>query len=492
MRGSFIEGDRDPSIGQAVSREPRLLRASLGKVAAMNRRGRSRVLGAVALVLLVAPGAAAGAGLDDPVNQWLPSSDDATWTYVWTDSVHARTPTREKYTFVKREQTAFRILWTTEEQGNPEGSVPSAGFMDFNRTQAGLINLNWNSVPPPPHFPVLCPSVSECSNSMASTYFMLIWGTRSPVLAEPLLQRTQWGSLGGVSNDVSSQNRYLGRERVVVPAYPQGVTAAKVQSDITQAGAIGDPYGSGVRTVWWVHGVGPVRIDFQHAGGEIGHAELESTNLTPKPAPSDVNYLPLNRGDRMRFRWRNSKHMRQFSRQQLDVVEVANNTARVDVKSLSGPIKLAGTYTFATRLTGITNLSGATRSASRAKFPGLGPSSQPRDRRRRLLTPLDFMSFGFNPVLTGYPAVGQTWRSRRGSRDHSVYGVTGTTKIVGVERVRTPLGRLRALVVRSTLTQKGFKYGSGRRTSYFAPGRGLVKLVFRHRDGSVSTIERLR
>jgi hypothetical protein len=43
--------------------------------------------------------------------------------------------------------------------------------------------------------------------------------------------------------------------------------------------------------------------------------------------------------------------------------------------------------------------------------------------------------------------------------------------------------------VRSTLTQKGFPFGSGTRTCWFAPGKGLVKLTFAHRDGSVSTVE---
>ena len=89
--------------------------------------------------------------------------------------------------------------------------------------------------------------------------YLLIWGTRSPTLAEPLLRGTRWNSLGGAGNDVASANRYVGRERVVVPAFPQGVTAARVESDITQAGALGDPFGSGVRTVWWVRGVGPVQ-----------------------------------------------------------------------------------------------------------------------------------------------------------------------------------------------------------------------------------------
>jgi hypothetical protein len=40
--------------------------------------------------------------------------------------------------------------------------------------------------------------------------------------------------------------------------------------------------------------------------------------------------------------------------------------------------------------------------------------------------------------------------------------------------------------------QKGFPFGSGTRTSWFAPGRGLVKLVFQHGDGSVSDVELLR
>ena len=35
--------------------------------------------------------------------------------------------------------------------------------------------------------------------------------------------------------------------------------------------------------------------------------------------PSDVNLLPFSRGDRSTFRWRNTRHMRKWSRQQVDV-----------------------------------------------------------------------------------------------------------------------------------------------------------------------------
>jgi hypothetical protein len=78
------------------------------------------------------------------------------------------------------------------------------------------------------------------------------------------------------------------------------------------------------------------------------------------------------------------------------------------------------------------------------------------------------------------------------SRDYSLFGVTGTTTVVGTQSVTVPAGTFKALVVRSTLTQKDFTYGTGTRTSWFAPGKGLVKLVFRHADGSVSTVSLLR
>ena len=47
-------------------------------------------------------------------------------------------------------------------------------------------------------------------------------------------------------------------------------------------------------------------------------------------------------------------------------------------------------------------------------------------------------------------------------------------------------------IVRTALKQPGFPWGSGVRTSWFAPGKGLVKLVFEHGDGSVSQVVRLR
>lgn len=446
---------------------------------------------AVAVVLAAcSAGTAHGATLDDPVDQWLPSSDSADWVYGWVDTTYSPTQRREHFTVAARTGASFRLRW--DELDPPADQTPSSGIMDFQRTDAGLVNLNYQSTPPPPNFPILCASASNCGNSLAGTDHLLVWGTRSPTLAEPLLAGTRWSSLGGADNDVSSDNRYVGQTTLSVPAFPTGVTASVIQSTITQAGALGDPYGSGTRTVWWVRGVGPVRIIFDHTSGERTESDLLSTSLTPLPAPSDANFFPLISGHNATFRWRNSRHMKKWSRQRFTVVQVVNNSARVDVKSLSGPIKVAGSYAFSTRLSGITNISAFTKAASRAKFPKLGPSDSPPADRRHLFTPYDFLTFGFNPILSVAPIAGETWRSSSSGRDYKIFGVTGTSTVLPARKVKTPAGTYDAVGVRSTLTQARFPYGSGTRTSWFAAGTGLVKLVFRHRDGSVSTIERVK
>jgi hypothetical protein len=233
-----------------------------------------------------------------------------------------------------------------------------------------------------------------------------------------------------------------------------------------------------------------VKITFRHAGGEISQAVLRSTTLKALALPSDRNLLPINRGDRAKFRWRNSKHMPSWSRQQFDVTQVVNNTARVDVKNLSGPIKVAGSYTFSSRISGVVHLQAATQAATRAHFPPLGPKGLPSDRRRRFFTPYDLMVYGFGPVTPIEVHKGDSWRSSRDSSDYKIFGVSGVTRVIGTRKVRTPAGRFSAVELRSTLTQSGYPFGSGTRTMWFAPGKGLVKLVFRHRDGSVSTVER--
>jgi hypothetical protein len=440
---------------------------------------------------VLALGLAGVARADD----WWPHPEDATWTYQWTDSGYNANPTKEKVTVKEQKGKSWVLSWTTKDLGNSGDAPLSFGDMAFQETTAGIINTDWASNPPPPDFPILCPQIGGCNNSLASTMYYLIWGSRSPVLAAPLLQGTTWQGVGGAQNDVSSTSSYDGTETVKVPAFPDGVLAAKVRTETTQAGALGDPYGSGVRTVWWVFGVGPVKMVFEHAGGSdapLTTSELQETNLVPKTPPADANYFPLIKGLKLRYRLTNTKYVKKPSVQEVLLDEVVNSSARFTVKHLSGPIRVAGSYGFSTRTDGVTNIWGLTKAATAIRFPALGPKALPTNKRRHFFTPLDLMNFGFNPILTAYPAAGQTWGSKNPSRDFSTFGVNGSAKVLGIQKVKVPAGRFDALVVQASLSQPGFRFGSGTRTSYFVAGKGLVKLVFRHGDGSVSTVELLK
>ncbi len=443
------------------------------------------VVGVCAALLLFTSSATA----DD----WLPHPTDATWTYQWTDSVYNTTPTKEAVTVKETKGTSFVLGWTTDGQGNPDDAIDSTGTVSFQETTSGLLNTDWSSNAPPQAFPILCASPVRCGNSLASVYYNVIWGGRVPVLAEPLLRGVTWPSSGGAGNDVASTSRYLGTENITVPAFDHPVTASIVRSDITQAGALGDPYGSGIRTIWWVYGVGPAKIQFEHAGGAgapVTTAVLQATNQTPKAPPPDVDYFPLKKGLKARYSWTNTKYMKKASVQDFTVDQVVNGSARVSVKSAKGPIKVAGAYGFTLRNDGVTNIWGTTQAAvlPKYKFPQLGPKAAPKAKRRHFFTPFDLMNYGFNPLFPAYPQQSNSWNGSTSGPDFKNYGVTGHAQILGVQTVKVPAGTFQALAVRTTLDQAGYKFGSGTRTSWFAPNRGLVKLVFKHADRSTSTV----
>jgi hypothetical protein len=314
--------------------------------------------------------------------------------------------------------------------------------------------------------------------------YNVIWGSRSPVISEPLLQGASWQARGGADGSVTSSNSYLGLRRVQVPAFPHGVTAAVVRSQIAAAGTPGDDYGSGTRTIWWVYGVGPVKVEFDHVDGSITQAVMTTTNLQSSRPRPDADYFPLRVGAGGTYRWVNGKHLRRPEVEKVRVAAAVNRSARITVRSVSGPLRAAGQYVFALRLDGLRNTFGSTAASTLVKFPKLGHG-------RHFFTPLDLMTFGFNPMLPAYPVPGTVLRSGN-RRDRQVFGVTGVTRVIGVRPVRVPAGRFRALEVRTVMSQKGFPFGSGVRTMWFAAGRGLVKLVFAHRDGSTSVVTLLK
>lgn len=429
-------------------------------------------------------------------DDWLPHNPDATWTYQWTDSEYNTVPTTEKVTVKSTKGTSFTLAWTTAGLGNSADAVSSTGTIALQETTSGIdvVSPYWSSNAPPSNFPFLCAAVGACPNSLSSTYYNVVWGSIAHVLQEPLLRGTTWSGTGGDST-IQATSTYAGTEKVTVPAFPSGVLAAKIRSDVAQAGALGDPYGSGVKTVWWVYGVGPVKVVFQHAGGTgaaVTTAVLHATNQTAQPPPFDASYFPMQAGLKGTYRWTNKRYFKKPEVESFTVDQAANDTAIVKVQSVSGPMKVAGAYQFTTRLDGVTSVASATKAASLAKLPPLGPSALPAGKRRHFFTPFDLMTFGFSPVLPAYPTAGTIWSSDPNSRDFAVYGVNGASRIVGVQTVKVPAGTFQALVVASKLTQPGFKFGSGTRTMWFAPNKGLVKLEFRHADGSVSVVELIK
>ena len=459
--------------------------ASLGRDLGRAKTILLRALGLSAILFGLAGGAARG---DD----FFPHPANARWTYFWKDSTYNPAGTTEtvKVDTANSVTCGWQLQWsgTIEVPGSglgPTSPQPDNGTMCFEDQSFGLVNTSWSGNSPPSNDPPLCSSgSSQCANSLGSTLYDVIWGSRVPVISEPLLQGTSWMATGGGEGSVTSENQYLGLREVKVPAYPRGIATAAVRTQIALAGTPGDDFGSGTRTTYWGYGVGPVKVVFDHVDGSVTEAELTATNQLAKPPRPDVNYFPLSRGLSGTYQWINHKHFKQPEVEKIAVAAAVNRSARLTANSVSGPIRATGDYLFSLRLDGLRNTYGSTEAATLVKLPKLGHG-------RRFFTPLDLMTYGFNPVLPAYPVPGTTWHSGN-ARDLGVYGVTGTSRVIGVRSVRVPAGRFNALEVRSTLTQRGYRFGSGTRTMWFTPTHGLVKLVFRHRDGSVSTIQLLK
>jgi hypothetical protein len=452
---------------------------------------RLLLLGTVILGVGV-PAACASA---DP---WWPDTSGAQWQYYWSDTKYQPAGAVENVSVGAQQGDSFALTWADPDDAQPTPgqqlsclSGTDIGWAAFQDTTAGLVNDGWESCPAGGSFPggFLCQGgQSSCGSSLYGFLFDVIWSNDVPVVSEPLLQGISWNDSNATGGNedpgTSSTSQYLGEQLVKVPAFPAGVAAAAIRTNVTLTGTPGDSYGTGTRTTWWVPGVGPVEVVFDHSDGSVSTGYLESTTLTPSAAPPDANYFPLKLGAGGTYRLTNSRYMRHPAVERMSVSAVSGRAATVAVSTVSGLLRVSGTYGFTANLNGITNLWSKTSSRSLVRFPKLGHG-------RQLLTPIDLMTYGFGPVLPAYPATGTSWSSGS-ARDLGLYGVTGSTTVVGVRSVRVPAGRFQALEVRSVLKQPGHPFGSGVRTMWFANGRGLVKLVFDHGDHSVTTVELVR
>lgn len=161
---------------------------------------------------------------------------------------------------------------------------------------------------------------------------------------------------------------------------------------------------------------------------------LQSTNQVAQAPPPDDRFFPLVKGAKQRFSWTSTKHLKKASVQLFTTDAVVNGSARISVKHVSGPIRGAGAYGFTVRGDDVSNIWATTQSVSLAKFPAVGPKSLAPAKRRRFTTPFDLMVYGYNPLLPPYGTAGATWGSLVPSRDYSVFGATGFTKVLGFPR----------------------------------------------------------
>src|SRR3954465_4297936 len=105
-------------------------------------------------VLTAALGALALAPQSLADDLWFPHPADATWTYKWSDSVYATTPTIEKVTVKSQKSPTYILAWTTDGLDNPDDAIPSNGTMTFEETDQGISVTDWASTPPPGTFPL--------------------------------------------------------------------------------------------------------------------------------------------------------------------------------------------------------------------------------------------------------------------------------------------------------------------------------------------------
>ena len=144
-------------------------------------------------------------------DDFLPHPDGAQWTYRWSDDKYNPNGTTETVAVDTTDPAncGWQLKWSGDIQvpiGSGSGGgtspvidQPDNGTICFQDQSYGLVNTNWSGSSPPLTEPPLCPSTTasgSCANSLGSVMYNVIWGTRSPTLAEPLIQGTSWNSTG--------------------------------------------------------------------------------------------------------------------------------------------------------------------------------------------------------------------------------------------------------------------------------------------------------
>ena len=227
----------------------------------------------------------------------------------------------------------FRVSW--QEFGLGATSSRRRARPTSARPRPGP-NLNYQSMTPPLQFPPLCAAAAQCGNSLAGSYFLAIWGAArrrwssrsSPLDVRAARATRSWAPIATAA-----------AQRVAGPVHPAGIEAAKVESVVTQTGALGDPFGRACAPSGGLTASVPCGSS---SGTPVAARAWPSSRARRRPGPAERPlHVPLAQGVRATFRWRNDKHMRRWSVQRARVVRTLNNSSRVEVRDLSGRLTSA-------------------------------------------------------------------------------------------------------------------------------------------------------
>ena len=342
------------------------------------------------------------------------------------------TPTNEKVTVKATKGTVHARLDDAATRATAD-APDSAGTVSFQETSAGSSTRTGRATRRRRRSRSSARPPTQCGNSLASTSTTSSGAAASPVLAEPLLERHDVDDAPAARRTTSRARRGTSARRTSpCPRSRPPSRRRRCAREITQAGALGDPYGSGVRTVWWVYGVGPVKIDFEHAGGAARRSRRRCsrrTNQTPLPPPADADYFPLDKGSTSTLPLDEHEAHEEACGAGLHVdAGREQHRARVTVKSVSGPIKVAGAYGFTTRRGRRHEPLGRRRSRRRSrKFPALGPSALPKNRAAPFLHAVRPDGLRLQPCHPRRtPTSGTSWSAKRAEpRLSTIFGVTG-------------------------------------------------------------------
>ena len=226
--------------------------------------------------------------LDDPAAQWLPRTRRRDLDVPVVQQRLRAGPRTERYALTARAGDRLPGRAGRSSSCGPTRSRPR-GFAGLPHTPTPAWSTSTSSPRPRRRSSRSCARPrSRCGNTLAGTHVPTMLGGRARPCWPSRSCRARPGTPSAARTTTSTAaNRYIGRESTSPSRRSRRrSTAAKIESVITQAGALGDPFGTRP-----AHGV----VGLRRRPGEdrssstpaarASFAQLQSTNLAAAAAP---------------------------------------------------------------------------------------------------------------------------------------------------------------------------------------------------------------